>query len=122
MSALFIEGILSILRSNAIKINYPSELRLDYDIVRYAFRGKSKTAHDGVSMLYEKNNFCRLELLTYWWYYLNELGEGIAVDFPTKLKTSLTHSKKYFMSCSGQIKLVPNFPVEKVVIFQQNSM
>ena len=66
--------------------------------------------------------FCRLELLTYWWYYLNELGEGIAVDFPTKLKTSLTHSKKYFMSCSGQIKLVPNFPVEKVVIFQQNSM
>ena len=46
---------------------------------------KVKKAHDGVSMLYEKNDFCHLELPTYWWYYLNELAEGITVDFPTKL-------------------------------------
>ena len=36
------------------------------------------------------------------------LKEGIAVDFPFKLKTSSTYSKKRFKSCSDQIKLVPN--------------
>ena len=50
-------------------------------------------------------------------FIINELGEGIAVDFPFKLKTSPTYSKKRFMSCSGQIKLEPNFPVEKVVLY-----
>ena len=85
VSASFLEGILSIPKSNAIKVNYSFELRVDHDFVRYVIRGKVKKAHDGVSMLYEKNDFCHLELPTYWWYYLNELAEGITVDFPTKL-------------------------------------
>ena len=55
--------------------------------------GKIKKAHDGVSILYEKDDFSRLELPQYWWYYLNELREGIAVDFPIKLKTVLTYLK-----------------------------
>ena len=36
-------------------------------------------------MLYEKDDFSRLELPSYWWYYLTDFGEGIAVDFPIKL-------------------------------------
>ena len=36
-------------------------------------------------MLYEKDNFSRLKLPPYWWYYLNNFGEGRAVDFPIKL-------------------------------------
>ena len=35
-------------------------------------------------MLYEKDDFSRLELPPYW-YYLTDFGEGIAVDFPIKL-------------------------------------
>ena len=46
---------------------------------------KYKKAHNGVSMLSEKDNFFSLELPPYWWYYLNDFGEGIAVDFPIKL-------------------------------------
>ena len=68
-------------------------------------------------MLYDKGDFSRLKLPPYWYYYLNELGQGIAVDFPLKLKTILTYSKKGYMSSSSQIKLAPNFPVEKVVIY-----
>nr|XP_058973535.1 uncharacterized protein LOC131799865 [Pocillopora verrucosa] len=93
VSTSFLQGILSILRSNAIKVNYSSELRVDHDIVRYVIRRKDKKAHDGVSILYEKDDFSRLELPQYWWYYLNELREGIAVDFPIKLKTVLTYLK-----------------------------
>ena len=66
---------------------------MDHDIVRYVIRRKDKKAHDGVSILYEKDDFSRLELPQYWWYYLNELREGIAVDFPIKLKTVLTYLK-----------------------------
>ena len=69
VSALCMEGILSILKSNAIKINYPSELKVDHDIVRYVIRGKSKKAHDGASMLNKKDDFSRLELPSYMWYY-----------------------------------------------------
>ena len=32
VSASFLQGILSILESNAIKVNYSSELRVDHDI------------------------------------------------------------------------------------------
>ena len=50
-------------------------------------------AHDGVSILYEKDDFSSPRTTKYWWYYLNELREGIAVDFPIKLKTVLTYLK-----------------------------
>ena len=36
-------------------------------------------------MLYEKDDFSHLELPPYWWYYLNNFGEGRAFDFPIKL-------------------------------------
>ena len=42
VSTSFLQGILSILRSNAIKVNYSSELRVDRDIVRYVIWRKGK--------------------------------------------------------------------------------
>ena len=42
VSTSFLQGILSILRSNAIKVNYSSELRVDHDIVRYVIWRKGK--------------------------------------------------------------------------------
>ena len=62
VSTSFLQGILSILRSNAIKVNYSSELRVDHDIVRYVIRRKGEKAHNGLSILYEKDDFSRLEL------------------------------------------------------------
>jgi hypothetical protein len=66
-------------------------------------------------MLYGKNHFTRFELPPYWYYYLNQLGEGIAVDFPVKVKTVLTYSRKHHMFTSI-VQIAPNFPVEKIVI------
>ena len=93
-SASFLEGILSILKSNAVKVIYSTEIRIDHDILRYVLNGKGKRAADGVRMVYEKNDFARFELPYYWYYCLNQLGQGIAADFPVKLKTVLTNSKK----------------------------
>ena len=67
-SVAFLEGILSILKSNAVKVLYSTEIRMDHDIVRYVFKGKGKRAEDGVSILYEKNDFTRFELPPYWYY------------------------------------------------------
>lgn len=116
-SASFLEGILSILKSNAVKVIYSAEITIDHDVLRYILNGKGKRAADGVSMFYEKNDFARFELPHYWYYCLNELGQGIAVDFPVKLKNVLTNLKKRFISCSGQVKLAQTFPVENVVIY-----
>ncbi|XP_031559337.1 uncharacterized protein LOC116295605 [Actinia tenebrosa] len=116
-AALFLEAVLTILKSNAVKVSYSAEIRLDHDIVRYVFRGKGKQAADGVCMLYDKYDFIRFDLPEYWYYYLHELGQGIAIDFPIKLKTVLSFVKKRYLISNGQLKLAPNSPIEKVIIF-----
>ena len=115
-SASFLQGILSILKSNAVKGTYSTDIRIDHDIIRYGFNGKGKKTADGAAMLYGKNYFTRFELPPYWYYYLNQLGEGIAVDFPVKVKTVLTYSRKRHMFTSI-MQIAPNFPVEKIVIY-----
>lgn len=40
-----------------VKVFYFIEIRMDYDIVRYVFKGKGKRVEDGVSIFYEKNDF-----------------------------------------------------------------
>ena len=67
-------------------------------------------------MLYEQTDFSRFCLPLYWYYYLNELGQGIAVRIPLKLKPVLKFSKKRFIFSNGELRQAPRSPVENVVI------
>ena len=68
-------------------------------------------------MLYEKGDFYKFQLPDYLDYYLNELGQGIAIDFPVKLKSILSFGKKIYLVKNGNINLAPSPPIDKVVIF-----
>ena len=48
--------------------------------------------------MYSKKDFSRFKWLPdSWWYYLNEHGEGNAVDFPIKIKAVLSWSPAHFI-------------------------
>ena len=71
---------------------------------------------DGISMLYEKDDFNRFCLPPYWYYYLNQLGQGVAISFPLKLKPVLRSSKKRFIISASEVKQAPMFQVENLII------
>lgn len=99
-----------------MKATYSAEIPVDHDILRYIFRGRGTLSGDGISMVYEITDFRRFCLPSYWYYYLNELGQGIAVSFPLKLKPVLKFSKKRFIFSNGKLKQAPMSPVENVII------
>ena len=44
-------------------------------------------------MVCEKNEFTRFERRRFWYYYSNQRGQLIEVDFPVKFKTVLSNSE-----------------------------
>lgn len=68
--------------------------------------------------LYEKEDFSRLmpALSNHWWYYLDELGEGQAVDFPVKIKPIVTWTSLHFIWENNQLKQAPRIPQEKLCV------
>lgn len=67
-------------------------------------------------MLYEKEDFSRLFLPPFWHYYLNQLGQGVAVNFPIKLKSVLKMSRKCFIVSNGVLRQATMSPIEKLTI------
>lgn len=92
------------------------EIAVDHDVIRHIFRGHGTLSGDGISMLYELTDFSKFCLPLYWYYYLKELGQGIAIRFPLKLKLVLKFSKKRFICSNGELKQAPMSPVKNVLI------
>ena len=64
----------------------------------------------------KRTNFCRLCLPPFWWYYFDEFGQGVAIDFPLKLKTTLAfHSKPFIANKGGSLRKGPLIPSEKLL-------
>ena len=64
-----------------------------------------------------KEDFSRFWLPPFWCYYFHELGEGVSVDVPVKLKTKLGfHSKRFIANNFGSLKKGPLIPFEKVSV------
>ena len=85
-SVLFLEGVLGILKRKCHRVQFNATIDVDHDIVCHVFQGKGQESPDGKFMLYEKDDFERFELPFYWYYYLDELGQGIMLKFPLKIK------------------------------------
>ena len=115
-AATFLEAVLGILKCKSTRVIYTTSVNIDHDIVRYIFRNKGAAAPDGF-MLYEKDDVCRLCLPSFWYYYFDELGQGVAIDFPVKLKTKLTfHSKRFVLNNSSSLVEGPLIPLEKIIV------
>ncbi|XP_028404815.1 uncharacterized protein LOC114527383 [Dendronephthya gigantea] len=113
-AATFVEAVLGILKSKSCRANFITKVPIDNDIIRYVFRNKGISASAGY-MLYEKEDFSRFCLPPFWDYYLDELGQGVAVDFPVKLKPILKfHPKRYIVGNKGALEKGPLIPLEKI--------
>ena len=60
---------------------------MDLDIWQYLMNGKGQKSQNGGHFLLQLEDFVRLKHLPFhWWYYFSEHGEGMALDFPIKVK------------------------------------
>ena len=67
--------------------------------------------------MYSKHDFERFTALSErWWYYLDEHGEGKAVDFPIKTKPLLTWSPAPHIRRAGRLVKAPQFLREKLSV------
>ena len=66
-------------------------------------------------MVYDKD-FSMLCLPPCWHYYLHQLGQNVAVNFPMKLKLVLRLSKKCFIVSNGILVQATMSPIEKLII------
>ena len=67
--------------------------------------------------LFEQNDLARLKYLPEdWWYFLNQHGEGLAVDFPLKARPILSWSSDKYVKKDGQLVKAKKFPTEKICI------
>ena len=117
-AAAFVEAVLGILKCKSVRVSFNTYISIDHDIVRYIFKNKGSIAPDGFN-LYMKEDFSRFCLPPFWYYFFDELGEGVSVDFPVKLKTKLGfHSKPLIVNNFGSLKKAPltGIPSEKVSV------
>ena len=66
--------------------------------------------------LYEKPDFCNLNLPRAWWYYLDHNGEGRAINFPMKIKPVLLWSPRHYNVQNRDVMEAERMPIEKAKI------
>ena len=90
---------------------------MDLDIWWYFVNGKGKKSQQQGHFLYQLEDFVMLKYLPlHWWYYITEHGEGMAVDFPIKVKPILTWSPCHHYFSNGKVLKAQRFPLEKLCV------
>ena len=108
----FAVGVVSCLKSASFS---PIYLPMRLDVWRFVVHQRGKESNHRGHLMLEKNDVSRLKFLpNNWWYFLNENGEGKAVDFPIKVKPVLSWSPLTFELCKGKLCQAPRMPLEKL--------
>lgn len=90
---------------------------MELDLWRYITYRKGMPSEHRGHTLFKKEDLIRFEgLPTHWWYYMNEHGEGMAVDFPLKIKAVLSWSCAHYYLNHGHAVKAARFPVEKICV------
>jgi hypothetical protein len=77
---------------------------------------RKASKHQGHTLL-AKEDFSRLKYLSsHWWYYMSDNGEGMAVDFPLKIKPLLSWSPAHSYVNKGTVCKALRFPLEKICV------
>jgi hypothetical protein len=87
-----------------------------HDTFRYIFKDRGTLSRDKKHTMLCFEDFGRLEryLPKHWWYILDGIGQGKAIDFPLKLKAYLGWSPKHFVMNEHKLVQAPRVPLEKV--------
>ena len=107
-------GVNKCLRSRSAA---PMYINMDLDIWQYVTCRRGEVSKHRGYKLYKKMDFEALKYLPEnWWYHVNKSGEGIAVDFPMKVRPVLSWSSENFLKKNGKLCRAPRMPVEKICL------
>ena len=107
-------GVLSALKSPSLS---SVDISLEHDVWRYVTFHKGKSSEHRGHFLFSNQDLSRLKYLpTHWWYFMNEHGEGTAIDFPIKIKPVLSWSSAHCFVKNGYIMKAKRLPLEKLCI------
>jgi hypothetical protein len=110
----FCVGMTSALKSPR---SSPVYTNMSLDVWRFVTCGKGVASEHRGNQLFEKDDLARFKYLPEdWWYYMNQDGEGVAVDFPFKARPVLSWSPQKITQKGGKLVKAARFPIEKVCL------
>ena len=98
------------------KSTTPVDAQIDLYLQRCLRKGKGVQSEHLGYKLYEKQDFCNLNLEESWWYHLDSNGEGRAISFPIKIKPVLLWSPKLYIVQNRELMQAERMPIEKAKI------
>jgi len=89
---------------------------MDLDIWRYVTTGRGKDSRHRGYRLYSIVDMGLLHLPDNWWYYLDEHGEGHAIEPPFKVRSFISWTPSTNMVVKGKLQQGLRMPQEKLCI------
>lgn len=110
----FVNGIQTSLKAKSLATVY---IRMGLDMWRYITQKRGiASEHKGYTM-YQKEDFSRFkDLPSDWYYYLDQHGQGTAIDFPVKAKPVLSWTPARYHSVDGRLEKAKRMPIEKIAV------
>ena len=88
-----------------------------HDVFHYIFANKGIDSQRNGWGEYEKEDFCRCQLLPSWDKYIDHLGDGKQITFPVLLRPAIKWGPKcYKKNANGQYEMLPRYYSETVQI------
>ena len=90
------------------------------NVWRFLALNRGRAANERGAYLLEKEEFDRFHSLpNHWYYFLNERGQGTAVDFPVRVRPFLGKSsaKDFIVGDNGELKKAPIIYTEKLSVY-----
>ena len=95
----------------------PFYIDMELDIWRFVSYNKGTLSKHRGHFLFQKDDFTKFKYLSqHWWYFLNEHGEGFAIDLPIKTKPVLSWSPAHYFNKDRLLCKAPRLPLEKLCI------
>ena len=89
---------------------------MDLDVWHYVSVGKGTPSQHRGFTLFNIGDMRLLQLPENWWYYLDNLGDGQAIDPPFKVRPFISWTPSTNILIAGKLKPSPKMPQEKLCI------
>lgn len=104
-------GILEHLKS---KISLPTVISFKQTHFSFLFKNKGKKSNDSGHILLEKEDFSRCHFPNQWDMIVDELGDGVKIYFPVKVRLFLSWSPKNHTMAGESVVPLPRYRPKKL--------
>jgi hypothetical protein len=87
-----------------------------HNIFHHIFYNKGTTSDDGKYIFLNKEDFSRCSWPANWYQVLDQLGDGVKLRFPAKVRLFLSRSPRNHALIKEQMQPLPRYYIEKLSI------